>query len=191
MNNLGVALMMVDRKEEAIFWFRKATQYGDRNAPKALTEMGEDIPQADLVGQHPTVLKEQQRAPLVEDIIVGALIGVALGVSLKYSNNSRGYYAPTYNPWVNRTDTNRVTLNEDSSRSCSSDFFCNFGERCVKAKYGSYGVCMKTVDDFGIPTYDSPSSDSIGMKMDDECSFDFDCPIGFSCHNTYKVCVKR
>jgi hypothetical protein len=193
MNNLGVALMMVDRKEEAIFWFRKATQYGDKNAPKALAEMGEEIPQADLVQQHPNDLKEKQSAALgalVGDIIVGALIGVALGVSLKYGSNSNGYYTPVYNPWTNNTDTNSLSVTNSNSTDCSSDFSCGIGERCVKAPYQSTGVCMKTVNNLGLQEYDSPNTDSIGVKTDEECFLDTDCPVGFKCHNTYKVCVK-
>ncbi len=83
MNNLGVALMMVDRKDEAIYWFGKATQYGDANAPITLRNMGETVPAADLVGKHPSQVQQEQKEQeeiglFVASILVGALIGVSL-----------------------------------------------------------------------------------------------------------------
>jgi len=76
---------------------------------------------------------------------------------------------------------------------CSSDFSCGIGYKCVKAPFQSSGTCMKVVDEYGLPTYDMPSTDSIGPNMNTEgdCDFDTDCPIGFRCHRKYKVCVKR
>jgi len=80
-----------------------------------------------------------------------------------------------------------------SSDGCSSDFACGVGYRCVKAPLKSTGVCLKAVDQFGIGTLGLPSLDSIGpnMKLWGECMFFVDCPIGFTCDNTLKACVKR
>ena len=77
--------------------------------------------------------------------------------------------------------------------ACSSDFDCGIGHSCVKKAYSSEGVCMKNVDEYGTPQYNMPSLDSIGpnMNSDGECTFSTDCPIGFRCDSTYKVCVKR
>lgn len=76
---------------------------------------------------------------------------------------------------------------------CNSDFECGIGYRCVKAPLQSSGTCMKSVDEYGTPTYDLPSTDSVGpnMKIEGDCDFDTDCPIGFRCHQKYKACVKR
>lgn len=121
MNNLGVALMMVKRKEEAIFWFKKATRYGDHNAPFALEDLGVPVPFADLIGKHPTVLVNKKNAELIGNIMIGALIGIALGVSLKYSIDHRGSYIPNHNPWLsNSTDTtllNNISYSSQTTRT--------------------------------------------------------------------------
>jgi len=76
--------------------------------------------------------------------------------------------------------------------ACSSDFSCSYGESCVKEPYKSRGVCMKTVDKYGIRTFDAPRSSSVGPRMNnDGCNFSTDCPIGFKCQRSTKVCVKR
>ena len=82
MNNLGVSLLMVDRKDEAIYWFKKASRYGDSNAKLTLKAMGEAIPPSDLVGQHPTQLQQEA----ANKIIVATLLGVAAGVTTYYAS---------------------------------------------------------------------------------------------------------
>ena len=79
------------------------------------------------------------------------------------------------------------------SLACSSDFDCSIGYSCVKETFSSSGVCMKNVNEFGMPKYNMPNVNSIGPNMNTEgdCTFDTDCPIGFRCNSTYKVCVKR
>jgi hypothetical protein len=74
---------------------------------------------------------------------------------------------------------------------CYSDFDCGMGNTCVKAPYQSSGTCMKRVDRHGLQRFDLPSLDSVGPKMDADCYFDTDCPVGFHCHPKYKACVKR
>jgi|GEM_PF-1578999 len=74
---------------------------------------------------------------------------------------------------------------------CVSDFDCGIGYKCVKAPFNTSGTCMKSVDKFGIPTYNLPDPDSILPKTSGDCDFDIDCPIGFYCDRYYKVCVKR
>jgi hypothetical protein len=78
-------------------------------------------------------------------------------------------------------------------KECYSDFGCGIGSKCVKAPLQSQGVCMQTVDDYGTRTYDMPKLKSIepNMNIDGECQFNTDCPIGFECNKTYKVCVKK
>ena len=77
--------------------------------------------------------------------------------------------------------------------ACYSDFDCGIGNSCVKKAFESNGVCMKNVDEYGTQQYNMPKLDSVGpnMNIDGDCSFDLDCPIGFKCNSTYKVCVKR
>ena len=53
------------------------------------------------------------------------------------------------------------------------------------------GKCMKAVDEFGVPTYPLPRSDSIMARTERDCYFDTDCPIGFYCDRKYGVCIKR
>jgi hypothetical protein len=76
---------------------------------------------------------------------------------------------------------------------CFSDFDCGIGYKCVKRPLSSTGVCMKTVDEYGIQQYNLPETDSVlpNMNLEGDCDFDTDCPIGFRCHRIYKVCIKR
>ena len=74
--------------------------------------------------------------------------------------------------------------------ACYSDLDCGIGYKCVKAPYNSEGTCMKSVDDYGIQQFNSPSINSIGPKTESGCEFDTDCPIGFRCDPYYKECVK-
>ena len=52
---------------------------------------------------------------------------------------------------------------------------------------------MTQVDRFGSETYSIPRRNNIGVRSfgDNACNFSTDCPIGFNCDMTYKVCVKR
>lgn len=76
--------------------------------------------------------------------------------------------------------------------ACSSDYSCGVGYACVKEPYKTRGVCMKTVNEYGIQTFDLPRKRSIGPKMSGEgCTFVTDCPIGFKCDRDLEVCVKR
>jgi hypothetical protein len=86
-----------------------------------------------------------------------------------------------------------VILSSINLLACSSDYDCDIGNSCVKELYSSEGVCMKNVDEFGIPDYSMPDPDSIGPNMDNEggCTFNTDCPIGFECSSKYKICIKR
>lgn len=69
------------------------------------------------------------------------------------------------------------------AKTCSSDFSCGVGYKCIKDLYKSTGICAKTVNHYGTPTYNMPSTDSVGPKMDDSdmCSFSTECSIGFKC----------
>ncbi len=67
-----------------------------------------------------------------------------------------------------------------SSSGCSSDFDCGLGQRCVKPQYSSSGTCMKSVNSSGIQQFNSHQN-NVGPNMNKQCTFNTDCPIGFSC----------
>jgi len=72
----------------------------------------------------------------------------------------------------------------------TSDFNCGAGYSCVKKSYSNDGVCLKSVDSNEIGTYNSPSSDSIGVRTSNRCNFDTDCPVRFRCDANLKACVQ-
>ena len=83
MNNLGVALLMVNRKDEAAYWFNTAARYGDIYARDTLGKMGRSVPPADLVGRHPSQLQREATEHFISAVAIGALIGVSLYYSGK------------------------------------------------------------------------------------------------------------
>lgn len=193
MNNLGVALMMVDREDEAIYWFKSAARYGNTNAPETLRRLGETVPEPDMIGKHQSVVNSK----LMEDIVVTTIVGVALGVSLHYSLKNSGTSVANYNPWSNHNTKNATssgipTYSRRSTPECNSDYDCGIGFKCIKARYETTGSCMKSVDKYGVQQNNMPESSSILMrkKSDSDCRFDTDCPIGFHCDEKYEVCVK-
>ncbi|MHB8790174.1 MAG: hypothetical protein ACYDBT_09865 [Desulfobulbaceae bacterium] len=115
---------------------------------------------------------DQQEANL---LLQGLLIGTVNAINSH--NNSRSV----------------ESVNSYQSNGCSSDYECGIGKKCVKAPLKSQGVCMKTVDEFGVYTYEVPNSSSIGINMDlqGKCTLETDCPVGFRCDNEYKACVKN
>jgi len=119
-------------------------------------------------------VKNQREQQASEQVMLGVLKGVTAG--LEGYNNGRNSQSAT------------TTY---SSSDCLSDYGCGFGKKCVKEQYKSRGVCMKSVDEYGIQTYNAPSGDSVGVNLDEHCSFDTDCPFGFMCDSKYKTCLKR
>ncbi len=87
MNNLGVALLMADRKDDAIYWFSKAAHYGNPEARETLAKMHEQVPPADMIGRHPSQVHQEEVGLFVVSILAAALIGV----SLRYAGNT---YSP-------------------------------------------------------------------------------------------------
>jgi hypothetical protein len=74
---------------------------------------------------------------------------------------------------------------------CSSDFSCGTGFKCVKRQYQSIGVCLQSVDDVGVPTYDLPDLDSVGPKVPSASDCDRSgCAAGFSCDLQSGTCVR-
>lgn len=82
---------------------------------------------------------------------------------------------------------------ENGCRECYSDFDCDTGEKCVKAKHNLMGCCGTPVNKYGqwryVPYRYTPETKVPG------CSFDVDCPIGFKCvkppWQLKGVCIKR
>ncbi len=81
-----------------------------------------------------------------------------------------------------------------NENACSSDFNCNYGQKCVKSSLSSQGECADVVDSYGnkLNNY-TPSTDSI-YPGKGSCSFDNECPTGFRCHKAtgslYGNCLK-
>ena len=81
-------------------------------------------------------------------------------------------------------------ITDSNNSGCSSDYSCGIGYKCVKAPFEISGICMKSVNEYGIQKYDLPRTNSINIKSKGDCYFNSDCPIGFLCDAKYKACVK-
>ena len=85
-----------------------------------------------------------------------------------------------------------ATSSNSSAKSCSSDYSCGIGKLCVKKPYASSGICMTSVNEYGMKTYPNKSTDSIYMGTTNKsCQYITDCPVSFTCDRTYNVCVKN
>jgi len=74
------------------------------------------------------------------------------------------------------------------ARSCSSDYECEYGQRCGKQPYQSSGVCMRVVNQTGGTVIAPPRVDSVGVGQR-QCWVPVDCgPYGFTCENG--LCIK-
>lgn len=69
------------------------------------------------------------------------------------------------------------------NKKCRSDLDCGVGNKCAKDSLAFEGVCARAVDQYGLPTYESPDPGSIGPG-EGQCSFDTECPVGFKCVKT-------
>lgn len=74
--------------------------------------------------------------------------------------------------------------------TCSSDYGCDYGSKCVKPNYSATGTCMQKVNEYGAPTYEPPAASSVGVKTPSpsDCAYSTQCPIGFHCFSG--SCVK-
>ena len=85
-----------------------------------------------------------------------------------------------------------ATSSNSSAKSCSSDYSCGIGKLCVKKPYASSGICMTSVNEYGMKTYPNKSTDSIYMGTTNKsCQYITDCPVSFTCDRTYNVCIKN
>ena len=78
-----------------------------------------------------------------------------------------------------------------SERSCFSDINCGIGSACIKKPNYSRGICMKKVDQYGRQDLTRDEQSRVGVRVGEgQCNYLTDCPIGFKCDRTHKVCVK-
>lgn len=170
--------------EAAESWFNMAARWGNSDAVNELRAWGKSVPAADLLAS------QQYRDAISRQAAINALgdaayqLGRAIGGGSGSSSSSYSTFTPS---------TLGTTPSTYSEGGCTSDYSCGIGFKCVKAPLKSSGVCMKSVDEYGLKQYNLPSSNSVGpnLDLDGQCSFDTDCPIGFKCDRNYKACIKR
>jgi len=176
----------------AISWLNLAARWGDNLAISKLTELGKPIPASDLLEQRNALLLKQKKESdeaIGGMLAIGAIMGAAAIGNKSNQNIYPAYSAQKRMPIISPSSYN-PTATFSQGISCSSDYSCGVGYSCVKKPFSSTGACMKSVDSYGVPTLQGPSSDSIGVKMEGSCKFSTDCPIGFTCDTTLKACVK-
>jgi Sel1 repeat len=162
----------------AISWYNLAARWGNRDAIMSLRTLKEPIPRADLsekqIAENQRKKKEQA---LAAERVLGALIDTVVAACAGSKNSDHSY--PAIGPSFDASDS-----------SCSSDYSCGIGYSCFKEPFENSGVCLKSVDSHGAPTYKAPDPNSTGIKTAGSCMFRSDCPIGFRCDDSLKACVK-
>ena len=148
MNNLGVALMMVNRKDEAIYWFKQAVIYGDYTAKGNLISLGEKIPQHSLAGLHQSDINRMENKEFISNLFIAALVGVSLGLSMRYNTsynalnlNSNSFVAPkTYDKSsniINRDTVSKGHLDTGRATLCPDGSYVT-GTSCYMTPKGTY-----------------------------------------------------
>ena len=114
------------------------------------------------------------------------------------ASSATGSQKPDYSsigeePSRNSNSFDGGAVSNSYENSCSSDFGCGLGEKCIKKPGSNSGMCMKSVNEYGVQNNSLPNVNSGGFRNfdDKDCNFSTDCPIGFTCDMTYKVCVKQ
>lgn len=124
---------------------------------------------------------------LIGKLVVMAGVFVLMAEGAK-DNSSVSY--GDYQKFESEFHTGRRSGALISSKYCSSDFDCSYGQACAKAPYSSVGMCMAAVGSYGAPSVNGPSMDSIGVRTGEMCVGAGDCPAGFRCDFDLKMCVK-
>lgn len=142
MNNLGVSLLMGDRKDEALYWFKKASRYGDANAKATLSRMDKPIPPPDLIGQHPTQLQQEA----ARQFIVTTVLGLAVGVTAYYAGMAATNHHHSHS--YNNSTLNRIGQNQS-----------------IKTQYSSHSTLLndRNTNNFGVG-----NNQGFGSKYDNE-----------------------
>jgi hypothetical protein len=87
--------------------------------------------------------------------------------------------------------SNGTTQTSTPAGGCRSDFDCGVGNQCVKSYYASTGQCAKSVNEYGVQSYDLPRLDSVNpnFRQNTDCQ-QLGCPIGFRCDLQSGVCMR-
>lgn len=175
--------------DSGLSWYVMAARWGSPEAVAALRAQNEPVPPADLLyaQQQADAVQQQQLNQAAAQL--GAAIGCKLGGGCASPRATQSQY--TYPYQAPRQVAPRTTT-APISNSCTSDYSCGVGFKCIKRPSQSTGQCLKEVDRYGTPTYSSPSPSSIGPNVNrlKQCQISTDCPTGFRCDATFKACVK-
>lgn len=167
MNNMGASAERLGNSKDAKDWYVLAARYDDPTARGNLRRLGLIIPEADLSGR----ANNEGEAGVLD--YLNAMAGAAMPIMDGYSSGKKQATAASEN-------------------TCSSDFSCGTGYKCIKAPMKSTGTCMQSVGQNGLRRFDNPDVNSVGpnMNINGQCSFSADCPLGFTCDKRLKACVK-
>ena len=175
-------------EDAAISWLNLAARWGDTNAIRELHSWGQPVPSADLL------LEQRYRDAIAKQKAAEALGDAAYQIGKAIGGGSSGS-SSTYSPpsTFTKSYSEQAIKSTNSEVECTSDYNCGVGYKCVKAPLKNRGVCMKSVNEFGVKQFNMPDSNSVGpnLDLDGQCTFDTDCPIGFKCDPKYKACIKR
>ena len=127
--------------------------------------------------------------PMMDARVLGAAAAFATGFAAAQQPPPPPPTTPPPTPTV-APPTPTVAPQAYQATSCTSDFSCGIGYSCVKERYSASGFCAKAVDPTGTPTFQTPSSDSIGPNMGDVDCARNGCPTGFRCDISTGVCLK-
>lgn len=90
MNNLAVALLMVDRRDDAVYWFKQAARSGSPDGAENLRKMGIPVPPADRVKP----VQQESSSDAMQTFVAAVAVGALLGLSAYYGGKAS---APAYN----------------------------------------------------------------------------------------------
>lgn len=117
-------------------------------------------------------------------------VGQGLQQAAANYNAARTQYRPSYNAW---TPAAPPRVGSPTVSGCQNDFQCPFGQQCVKVLGSFAGYCAQPVNQLGMPQLSMPRPDSVYLRPygSEQCLFDTQCPVGFFCEQSAKVCLKR
>lgn len=90
------------------------------------------------------------------------------------------------------TDSSLPSGAAATAETCSSDYSCGIGSRCVKPNFSGVGVCMRAVNEYGVQTYGTPDPNSVFPKApkSTDCNVGTVCPPLFHCDLQSGTCIK-
>ena len=179
-------------------WYVMAARWGNNEAIVQLGKMGVTIPTPDLLHQ------QQRNGEIATSMMLDSLNSSAytLGCAVTGGSCTTPGDSPanTTSPVLTnsnqtntinsgRINTTNPSVLSDSLESCTSDYSCGIGFRCIKESYKNTGTCLRNVNEYGTQTFDSPNPSSIGVNTGQGCMTS-SCPIGFRCDIATKACIK-